>query len=343
MHLRSQKHPAVCFIILALLVITTAGCSPIIKEAGPVVQSPEFHIDNKYLVMADGTPLPLHTWMPDSPDAIVLALHGFNDYGAFFEDFAVFLNQHNIGSYAYDQRGFGSSTDAGYWAGRDAYVEDAKTALDLIRARHPGVPVFCFGESMGGAVLMAAASEEEASPLEADGLILAAPASWGRETMPWYQTTLLWFAVHTMPGVALSGRGLNITPSDNIEMLRALGRDPLVIKDTRVDALWGVVNLMDRALDSARNFHARSLILYGERDEIIEKQPTQTMLDRLPDLPKENRTIATYENGYHMLIRDLEAKIVWNDILAWIKNSDITVLPSGGELRAEDFVTAMGQ
>ncbi len=36
-------------------------------------------------------------------------------------------------------------------------------------------------------------------------------------------------------------------PSDNIEMLRALGKDPLVIKRTRIDALKGLVDLMSNA------------------------------------------------------------------------------------------------
>jgi hypothetical protein len=37
-----------------------------------------------------------------------------------------------------------------------------------------------------------------------------------------------------LPGLKVTGRGLGITPSDNLEMLRALGRDPLVIKETRI-------------------------------------------------------------------------------------------------------------
>ena len=187
--------------------------------------------------------------------------------------------------------------------------------------------------------MLAAASEDGQAPLQTDGIILAAPAIWGRETMSWYQTLALWFAAHTMPGMTLSGEGLDIWPSDNIEMLRALNRDPLIIKDTRIDTIWGLVNLMDTALDSATDFHARSLILYGERDEIIEKQPTQIMLARLPNSPKEKRTIATYENGYHMLIRDLKAQIVWDDILVWIKNPDTLALPSGSEIRVKDFIT----
>jgi hypothetical protein len=92
----------------------------------------------------------------------------------------------------------------------------------------------------------------------------------------------LWAAAHSLPWLELSGRGLDIRPSDNVPMLRALGADPLVIKETRVDALWGVTNLMDRAAASAPALPAPALILYGEHDEIIPREAFCAALRRLP-------------------------------------------------------------
>ena len=81
--------------------------------------------------------------------------------------------------------------------------------------------------------------------------------------MPWYQRLALLVGAHTFPDMALTGRGLQIKPSDNIAMLRALGRDPKIIKETRVDTIWGLVNLMDDALSSASKLSSKTLILYG--------------------------------------------------------------------------------
>jgi acylglycerol lipase len=281
-------------------------------------------------MMPDGALLPLHAWLPDTgePKAIIIALHGFNDYGQFFKDLGGYLRARNIASYAYDQRGFGGTENAGYWSGVEAYVSDAKAVFSVVKAQHPNTPIYMFGESMGGAVLMASAVDDE--PLQPDGFILAAPAVWGRDTMAFYQNAALWVAVHTMPWLHLTGRGLNIQPSDNIEMLRALGRDPLVIKETRVDAIWGVVNLMDRALESARQFDARALILYGDRDEVVGMGPTKTMLQSLPAATPGHRRVALYENGYHMLIRDLMAETIWRDIESWIEAPELS-LPSGAD------------
>lgn len=315
---------------LFLLVLLIGACAPMVMEPGPEVRAPE--ISGNALIMPDGAELPLHVWKPETGEirAVLIALHGFNDYGLFFHELAGYLAERGVMSYAYDQRGFGGSANTGFWAGSDAYISDLRTALSLISPRHPGIPLYLFGESMGGAVLMAAATETDAAALDAEGLILSAPAVWARETMPFYQRWALWLGSHTVPWLKLTGRGLKLKPSDNIEMLRALGRDPLVIKETRIDAIWGLVNLMDRAMAGASELKTRSLILYGARDEIIKKRPTLEMLRRLPDEPDIGHRIAVYENGYHMLIRDLTAETYWDDIAAWIKNPD-SALPSGAD------------
>ncbi|PPR67531.1 MAG: hypothetical protein CFH02_01335, partial [Alphaproteobacteria bacterium MarineAlpha3_Bin1] len=162
----------------------------------------------------------------------------------------------------------------------------------------------------------------------------AAPAVWGRITMPWYQRLGLWIGVRLMPALKLTGEGLGIKPSDNREMLLALGRDPLVIKATRIDAMHGLVNLMDTALEEAAGFKTPALILYGERDEIIPKTPTRMMLARMPEITRKIRRVALYKDGYHMLLRDLKAEVAWRDIVGWIADPE-KPLASGADTDAE--------
>jgi alpha-beta hydrolase superfamily lysophospholipase len=201
----------------------------------------------------------------------------------------------------------------------------------LLRAKYPGTPLYLLGESMGGAVLMAAAASD--APPRADGLILAAPAIWGRELQGPVPSGLLWFFAHTTPWLRLSGAELNIQPSDNIEMLRALGKDPRIIKETRVDTIYGLVGLMDKSLAAAPRLKAPALVLYGSREEVIPGKAALTMLRRLPPPPERPR-VALYPRGYHMLLRDLEAGVVREDVAAWIANS-AGPLPSRADARAE--------
>jgi alpha-beta hydrolase superfamily lysophospholipase len=314
-----------------VLALAVAGCTPTVMPAGPPHVMPA--VNGATLRMTDGSELPLHVWMPADrrPRATVVALHGFNDYGTFFARPGTFLASRGIASYAYDQRGFGAAPNPGLWPGTDTLVCDLGDAVAAVRARHPGVPLFVVGESMGGAVAIVAATNGQ--PLAADGLILAAPAVWGRATMPSLQSAALWFGAHTTPGLTVTGRGLGVRASDNVEMLRALGRDPLVIKSTRIDSLYGLVGLMDAALAAAPRLTVSSLILYGERDEVVPAEPVRRFLAGLPAGTASSRRVAVYADGWHMLLRDLQAETVWNDIAAWIADRG-AALPSGADARA---------
>ena len=323
------------FILPVLMVL--GACAPTLKQPGPAITAP--HLTDSAIITNDGYTLPLRSWKPSpfSPKAVLIALHGFNDYSNFFHAPGSYLAQQGILTYAYDQRGFGKTGTRGFWSGKQAYLDDLKTAIELLRIRHRGIPLFVLGESMGGAVALTAMSQDQKPSI--DGIILAAPAVWGRETMPFYQRWLLSIATYTTPWLKLTGRGLKIKPSDNIEMLRALGRDPFVIKETRVDAIFGLTNLMDSALASSSKFDSRSLILYGMRDEIIPKNPTLLMVQRLPKAASKRQRIAVYNNGFHMLLRDLEAETFWKDIATWIKNSKAP-LPSKSDIGARKRIAA---
>ena len=84
------------------------------------------------------------------PRAVILALHGFNDYSNAFAAPGAAWARLGIATYAYDQRGFGAAPARGRWAGGRVFAEDATTAACLLRQRHPGVPLYLLGESMGG-------------------------------------------------------------------------------------------------------------------------------------------------------------------------------------------------
>ncbi|NOQ36124.1 MAG: alpha/beta fold hydrolase, partial [Methylococcaceae bacterium] len=310
------------------MLLSLTACMPTIQPPSTKV-APQMLFDH-YFIAADGVELPLRTWKArtNKPKAIIVALHGFNDYSHFFQEPAQYFSANNITAYAYDQRGFGETQYRGIWAGIDAYVNDLQQLTELIRKKHPATPVYWLGESMGGAVALVAASNKTTDV--ADGLILAAPAIWARDIMPWYQQTLLWSLSHTVPWLNLTGESMGVVASDNIEMLRALGRDPLVIKETRVDTVYGLANLMDAAAESATSINIPTLMLYGEKDDLIPFEPTFQFVNNFLSQKADNKMIACYENGYHMLLRDLQAEVLWKDITSWISSSK-RFLPSAAD------------
>ncbi len=291
--------------------------------------------ENTFLT-EDGAYLPIRHWLPNTePRAVLIALHGFNDYSHFFQQPGEYFSKLGIACFAYDQRGFGAAPQRGLWAGEATYTDDLLVLVHLLKKRYPSRPVYLLGESMGGAIIINSLNHVKMP--QVNGIILVSPALWARPTMPWYQRSLLWTLAHSLPWLTLTGEGLGVMASDNIEMLRALGRDPLVIKATRVETVYGLTDLMDSAFNYASLLHGNFLVLYGEKDEIIPKKPTYAFLKKFLATDETEKTVAFYQQGYHMLLRDLQAPTTWKDIAAWIDNSP-KKLPSGADVRAQQVL-----
>ncbi len=294
-----------------LLLLMIPACMPVEQPAKPRLQVPV--ISGQYLRVADGEELPFREWQAKKPRAVILALHGFNDYSRSFSMFAEEMQSHRVSVVAYDQRGFGKNRDPGIWGGSDNMALDACDAVRLMRHRFPRTPLFLLGDSMGASVAVRA-YQACASDQQLKGLILAAPAVWGEETMNPFYRAVLWVAAHTVPSKQMTGEGLKIRATDNREVLEEMSRDPYVIKKTRVDAVYGLLTLMDAAhADLAHMGSLPVLILYGLKDQVVPRASVDDLEAHLPEAERID-----YEDGYHLLLRDMQRKKVYEDVLEWV-------------------------
>jgi acylglycerol lipase len=317
-------HCAIPSIVKGLVLIMFASilsaCVPTVQRAqipAPGFEGPRFLPDR--FIASDGAILGLSVWQPDADvqtKSVIIALHGMNDYARAFEMAGPFWASQGIVTYAYDARGFGRSPQRGIWGGQKLILEDVRTAVSVARAKHPGLPVTLVGESMGAATILAALGDDD--PPKVDRVVLIAPAVWGWSNLPLAYKASLWLTAHT----PVSLRPLNppravvrkITASDNIPMLQRLGRDPNMLFATRLDAVYGLVGLMEKAFKSAHKVPPQTLVLYGSKDQIIPRPSVERTVARLP----ASIQTVEYPDGYHMLTRDLQAQRVWRDIVAFI-------------------------
>lgn len=121
--------------------------------------------------------VPYRSWLPlNQPKEVLLCVHGLGFSSASFTEFGRSMAGRGFAVYALDVRGFGQ------WAKRkgqdtvdfEACLLDIEQALKSLRKAYPGVPVFMVGESMGGAIAMAATARH---PELVDGLVSSVPSS----------------------------------------------------------------------------------------------------------------------------------------------------------------------
>ena len=323
---------------LGWLGLGLAGCQPDVQTPGVPPQGftgPSLSLEGAgpgVFVSFDGTRLPMQAWRALGPDglasepwAVIVALHGMNDYAEAFGLPAPYWAAQGVTTYAYDQRGFGRTPDRGVWGGTDLMTQDLRIAVALARAAHPKALLAVVGESMGGAVAIAAFAS--ADPPVADRLVLAAPAVWGWDAQPIPYRAALWLTAHIAPSSRVEAPDWlvsHIRASDNIEELRRMGRDRNMIFRTRADTIYGLVSLMQQARQDVGRVRAPVLFMYGAHDQIIPKDAAFYAARFL----KPTDHSAYYADGYHLLTRDLGRRRVLDDIIAFIRDPTAPT-PSG--------------
>ena len=325
-------------LMLAAAALGLQGCAGELPKGRP--SGPALPPDGAF-VMPDGARLPYRVWMPPEPEgvapwAVVLALHGFNDSRDAWEVPAPSFMRAGVALYAPDQRGFGQAPERGLWPGVPVLVNDAAEMARQLRARYPTSRLYMIGESMGGAVLMRLATAKGAPAV--DGYVMSAPAVWGRQEMNVFLRSSLWVAVHLMPGMELTGGGpVRVLATDNRAALHRLSTDPLTLRETRVDMLNGLVDLMDGALASARWFKGPALFLYGGKDQLVPDHATQAAWRALEAAGDPLLRVAYYPHGYHLLLRDLGRAGPIGDTMAWLRDPR-SALPSHADVAAREWL-----
>ncbi len=259
------------------------------------------------------------------PETVIIALHGMNDYAGAFRAAGAWWAAQGATVYAYDQRGFGRSPQPGLWAEPGLLRSDLKAIVTAARRRHPDARIAVVGESMGAAVAVTAFASDD--PPDADALILSGPGFRGWSALPPLYSASLWASARLRPDwKVVPPKGVIITPTDNRRKQVEMWYDPYVLKQTRIDSVYGVVSVMDEASKALERLDGAlpALLLYGARDQVI---PEEAVRQATASLPDHIRT-AYYQDGYHMLMNDRQAGQVWADVLAFARDP-ATELPSG--------------
>lgn len=281
--------------------------------------APQFDTGAETFVTFDGAELGLTVWEAvGEPEVVVVGVHGMNDWANAFFMAAPYWAERGVATYAYDQRGFGRSPNKGIWPKEELMREDLRTAVKIARARHPEARIAVVGISMGGAVAASAFGSDDVP--DADMLVLSGPGFRGWGALPFAYKTSLWISARVRPGwvVTPPRRVVRVEPTDNVEMLREIWANPNMTRENRIDQVHGVVSLMETAHDRVGNIPADIplFVTYGAKDIVI---PPTAMARTARVLPPHTRS-AYYENGYHMILRDLQAETVHADTLAFLRD-----------------------
>jgi alpha-beta hydrolase superfamily lysophospholipase len=243
---------------------------------------------------------------------VVLA-HGASEHGGRYAWTGEQLAERGFALYAADHRGHGRSEgDRAFIDRMDNVVLDLDAMVDEATARHPGVPLFLLGHSMGGAVALAYAIHHQE---RLDGLILSAPLAALEAASP----------VTRLVGQVLSA----VAPKLGVFGIDSSGvsRDPAVVADYDADPLNYHGKLPARTVkeltETVGSFpvHVDRLTLpiltmHGTDDRITPPAGSEMVIERASS---EDKEIIRYDGLYHELLNEPERERVLGDVVAWMQ------------------------
>lgn len=273
----------------------------------------EVHEASGFLDGVDRTSIFWRQWTPARPRAALIVVHGFGEHSGRYSNVANPLASRGILVAAFDQRGHGRSAGRrGHVSRWSQYRADLDWMLERVRREHPGLPLFLFGHSMGGLVVL----DFLLQPRSVSGAIISAPPLDPSGAANPLLVGLAYLLSGVLPWVRVP---LPLRASD-------LSRDPSVVAAFQADPLtfhqasvrWGTEILATRkqVLTCPDSIRIPILFAHGEADRIAAVQGTRQFFDRLTSADKELRT---YPDSYHESHNDLNHQQVVSDYADWIE------------------------
>lgn len=263
----------------------------------------------------DGLTLYSQSWWPEGgARALVLIVHGFAEHSSRYDHVARTLVGQGYGVYALDQRGHGRSE--GPRANLhvfDELVADLRRYSEMLYERHPALPRFVFGHSMGGAVTLQLGLEH---PHPFAGLVLSAPYLRSPAPLPAPLEPLLDWLSRRVPDLRTSPLDVGAISRDPAEV-QAYRDDPLVYTG-RIKLRMGLELLRagPRLLPLAPRVSLPTLILHGSSDRLADVRGSEQLFRQLGSTDK---TLRVYDGGYHELFNDVVRDEVFDDLIGWLE------------------------
>ncbi|MBK1986129.1 lysophospholipase [Sphaerospermopsis aphanizomenoides BCCUSP55] len=263
-----------------------------------------------------GLDLYYQSWNPEGKVRAILALvHGLGGHSGLYTNVIEYLLPKQYAIYGLDLRGHGQSPgQRGYintWA---EFRDDVRAFLDMLQKQQPGCPIFLFGHSMGGMIVIEYVLRypEDISALQ--GVIAVAP-SIGEVGVSPIRVLLGKMLSRLWPRFSLN-TGLDTTAgSRDPKILATYTQDNL--RHTRATARFSTEFFATLAWINA---HAHEwkiplLILHGGADRVVLPSGSKSFY-QLVNCPDKLRI--EYPGAYHDLHCDINYDQVLTDLVNWM-------------------------
>jgi alpha-beta hydrolase superfamily lysophospholipase len=235
------------------------------------------------------------------------------EHGERYASVAERLTSDGYAVLAHDQEGHGRSPgQRGHVSSIEAAIQNTSLMMEQARTRHPHLPCFLYGHSMGGNVAINCVLRLQP---DIDGLILSSPWLRLAKGPNAVMKVLARLLVRVVPKLSLS---TGISPDDlyrpGYDHAIPFMNDPLCHSSISIRTFHIMTDSGEWAIAHSDELQVPVLLVHGTGDKVTSYAASKEVADRLQDRCK----FVTYDGGYHELHNDIFAVHLLNIVTNWI-------------------------
>ncbi len=266
----------------------------------------------QFITSKDGIQLYTADWNMPNPKAVICLIHGFGEHINRYHHVADFYNKNGFAVVGMDSRGHGKSDGKrGHTPQYEAYMNDIEGFIDDAKSRYKNIPVFLYGHSMGGNLVLNFILKRQT--------VLAGAIVTG----PWIKLAFEPKAIMITLGKIMrsiyptmtQGSGLVASSiSSDPSVVEAYVNDPLVHSSITASAGMAMTEAAAWLNEYSGDVPLPLLIMHGTVDKLTSQPASEAFFKRVKGDVKYKK----WEGMYHEIHNEPNKMEVFNYTLGWL-------------------------
>lgn len=260
----------------------------------------------------EGTTIYAKSWLPSQPRAVIALVHGLGEHINRYHHVAEYFGNQGIAMIGNDHVGHGqSSGKRGHTPSYNALLDEVETLIEQAKAAVPNRPVFLYGHSLGGGIVLNAVFRRQ---LSIQGAIATGAAITLPKPPPKLLVAIGKLTRRIYPSLQ-QPNGLN--PQDisrTKAVVAAYLNDPLV--HNKISSELGLSLLQNGRwlLEQERTTPLPLLVMHGGHDNITAASGSQAFTEKT----KGDVTLKIWAGLFHEIHNEPEQQEVFDYTLKWL-------------------------
>ncbi|WP_224491169.1 alpha/beta hydrolase [Robertkochia flava] len=255
------------------------------------------------------------SWSADQPRGLVVLVHGMGEHGGRYSSSLVpDLVSAGFVVFATDHFGHGHSEGKrGYCPGYEAVLDSVEMTLELAGKSHPCLPVFLYGHSMGGNVVLGYTMKRKPA---VKGVVSTSPFLRMAFEPPAWKMAMGKILRNLIPSLTMPS-GLNPEHiSRDPREVKKYKEDPLVHEKVSPNFVFPFLKAGEWILAHPEEMGVPLLLCHGTGDQITSHWATKALAKQMGKADLE-----LFEGGYHELHNDYGKEEMKSRVVQWLEQN----------------------